>query len=72
MNWAIEQADRADPVQPMYLESAPTAREMYVRFGFEPIGEANFVRRGPGKREKGTEKVGIDVVGQEVEGGMAS
>ncbi|KAK7179287.1 hypothetical protein DPSP01_005709 [Paraphaeosphaeria sporulosa] len=55
MNWAIEQADAAGG-QAMYLESAPTARKVYLRFGFEPLGEANMVRRGPrkgglGKRE---------------------
>ena len=65
MNWAIEQADRTDPAQPMYLESAPTARDMYVRFGFEPIGEANFLRRGPGPKEKKKEEGGGKVVEKE-------
>jgi hypothetical protein len=76
INWAIEQADRADPVQPMYLESAPTARNMYVRFGFEPIGEANFLRRGPGAL-KGVgksveEKIGAETVEKEVDSGVVN
>lgn len=47
MNWAIEQADATDPVTPMYLESAPTARAVYMHCGFVPQGTINFVRRGP-------------------------
>ncbi|KAL1613142.1 hypothetical protein SLS60_001374 [Paraconiothyrium brasiliense] len=78
MKWAIEQADQKGG-QPMYLESAPTARNVYMRFGFEPIGEANFLRRGPDGRkgklwrelvaqEKG-EEVGVHVVEKEVDDG---
>lgn len=78
MNWAIEQADQKGG-QPMYLESAPTARNVYMRFGFEPIGDANFLRRGPdGKKGKlwrevvaqqRGEKRCVDIVEKEVEDG---
>jgi GNAT superfamily N-acetyltransferase len=74
MGWAIEQADK-EGGQPMYLESAPTARNVYLRFDFEPIGEANLIRRGPRgrvKRERVGEKVGLVVAGKEVEEGIAS
>jgi GNAT superfamily N-acetyltransferase len=47
MNWAIEQADKEDPPTAMYLESAPTARAVYMHCGFEPVGSYNFLRRGP-------------------------
>jgi GNAT superfamily N-acetyltransferase len=47
LNWAIEQADATDPVTPMYLDSAPTARAVYMHCGFVPTGEYNMVRRGP-------------------------
>jgi GNAT superfamily N-acetyltransferase len=47
MDWAIEQADAQDPPTAMYLESAPTARAVYMHCGFEPVGKYNFVRRGP-------------------------
>jgi GNAT superfamily N-acetyltransferase len=44
--WAIEQADRTDPVTPLYLESAPSARKVYEHMGFEPVGDKAFIRRG--------------------------
>ncbi|KAF2125950.1 acyl-CoA N-acyltransferase [Dothidotthia symphoricarpi CBS 119687] len=47
MNWAMEQADATDPVTPMYLESSPSARAVYMHCGFVPQGTYNFVRRGP-------------------------
>jgi GNAT superfamily N-acetyltransferase len=47
LDWAIEQADANDPPTPLYLESAPTARAFYIRYGFVPTGEQNLVRRGP-------------------------
>ena len=70
MNWAIEQADMVEPAQAMYLESAPTAREVYLRFGFEPIGEANFVRRGPRtiKCDEDEGKVNVGAVENEIGG----
>jgi predicted GNAT family N-acyltransferase len=49
MMWAIEQADSTVPPTPIYLESAPTARAMYMHLGFVPQGEVNMVRRGPAK-----------------------
>lgn len=45
--WAIGQADATEPPTPMYLESAPTARAVYLHCGFEPRGKVNMVRRGP-------------------------
>jgi GNAT superfamily N-acetyltransferase len=47
MNWAIEQADKTDPITPMYLESRPSARAVYMHLGFLPKGEYNMLRRGP-------------------------
>ncbi|KAI8938752.1 hypothetical protein NX059_004619 [Plenodomus lindquistii] len=47
LSWAIEQADSTEPVTPLYLESAPTARAVYMHCGFVPQGAVNFVRRGP-------------------------
>ena len=47
LTWAIEQADATNPITPMYLESAPTARAVYMHCGFVPQGAVNFVRRGP-------------------------
>ncbi|KAH8727008.1 acyl-CoA N-acyltransferase [Phaeosphaeriaceae sp. PMI808] len=47
LQWAIEQADATEPFTPMYLESAPTARAVYMHCGFVPQGGANFLRRGP-------------------------
>ncbi|KAH9863041.1 hypothetical protein IAQ61_009316 [Plenodomus lingam] len=60
LGWAMEQADRTVPVTPLYLESAPSARAVYLHCGFVPVGEYNFVRRGPG------------VVGRGVEGGKSA
>ncbi|KZM23409.1 uncharacterized protein EKO05_0003951 [Ascochyta rabiei] len=86
LNWAIEQADAQDPPTPMYLESAPTARAVYMHVGFEPQGEHNFLRRGPkvvrgseaeeeGKGsyvEGKAEKVDVETVAEEIEANMAS
>jgi GNAT superfamily N-acetyltransferase len=47
LDWAIEQADANDPPTPLYLESAPTARPVYMHCGFVPLGKTDFVRRGP-------------------------
>ncbi|KAF2022348.1 hypothetical protein BU24DRAFT_417995 [Aaosphaeria arxii CBS 175.79] len=47
LDWAIEQADATEPVTPMYLESAPYARAVYMHVGFKPVGDSNFLRRGP-------------------------
>lgn len=47
MYWAIDQADKTEPATPLYLESAPTARAVYMHCGFRPVGKVNFVRRGP-------------------------
>ncbi|KAF2026996.1 hypothetical protein EK21DRAFT_91884 [Setomelanomma holmii] len=55
--WAIEQADATEPVTPLYLESAPTARVVYMRYGFVPVGDINFIRRGPVSAVNENEKV---------------
>ncbi len=47
MKWATDQADATDPVTPMYLESAQTARAVYMHYGFVPQGDYTFLRRGP-------------------------
>ncbi|PSN69813.1 acyl-CoA N-acyltransferase [Corynespora cassiicola Philippines] len=47
MNWAIEQADATDPVTPMFLESRPSARPVYMHCGFVPQRQYNLLRRGP-------------------------
>jgi GNAT superfamily N-acetyltransferase len=83
LNWAIEQADATEPVTPMYLESAATARAVYMHCGFVPQGEVNMIRRGPavvrglevddetGKTDTvPKEKLGginVEVVGKEIE-----
>ncbi|KAF1914063.1 acyl-CoA N-acyltransferase [Ampelomyces quisqualis] len=46
--WAIEQADENVPSTPMFLESAPTARAVYMHFGFVECGKVAMVRWGPG------------------------
>lgn len=46
LKYAMEKADSEDPVVPLYLESAPTARAVYLHSGFVPLGEVNMVRRG--------------------------
>jgi GNAT superfamily N-acetyltransferase len=63
--WAIEQADATVPPTPLYLESAPTARVVYMRYGFVPVGECNFVRRGPGVVKGGDDKG--EIVAKETE-----
>jgi GNAT superfamily N-acetyltransferase len=47
LNWAIEQADVNDPPTPMYLESRPSARAVYMHMGFVPCGDYNMLRKGP-------------------------
>jgi GNAT superfamily N-acetyltransferase len=74
--WAIEQADKTDPVTPMYLESAPTARAVYMHVGFVPRGEYNFVRRGPAvvkglEAEEGEEEPTGKLENAEEEKGLA-
>lgn len=86
LEWAIERADGGEEVVPMYLESAPSARAVYLHCGFLPVGEVNFVRRGPGGvraldgegedegvgKEKGKlEGVDVEVVAREVEEDLA-
>ena len=51
LNWAIEQADGEEPPTPMFLESAITARAVYLHVGFVPCGDVQMVRRGPRKEE---------------------
>jgi GNAT superfamily N-acetyltransferase len=46
--WAIEQADMESPSTPMCLESAPTARAVYMHCGFVECGKVAMVRWGPG------------------------
>ena len=45
--WAIDRADATVPPTPMYLESRPSARAVYMHVGFVPQGDYNFLRRGP-------------------------
>jgi GNAT superfamily N-acetyltransferase len=79
LNWAIDQADKTEPLTPMYLESAPTARAVYMHVGFVPQGAYNFVRRGPAvvrgleaeegndaQREK-LEEVSVEAMAEEME-----
>lgn len=47
LDWALERADATVPVTPLYLESVPHARAVYMHVGFVPIGEYQFERRGP-------------------------
>ncbi|KAL5120485.1 hypothetical protein ACEQ8H_001503, partial [Pleosporales sp. CAS-2024a] len=47
LKWAIDKADATTPVTPMYLESAPSARPVYMHHGFVPCGKVNMIRRGP-------------------------
>ncbi|KAF2264447.1 hypothetical protein CC78DRAFT_533288 [Lojkania enalia] len=47
LDWAIKQADATDPVTPLYLESMPNARALYMHVGFVPQGGRTFIRRGP-------------------------
>jgi predicted N-acetyltransferase YhbS len=82
LKWAIEQADAKDPPTPMYLESAPTARAVYMRHGFVPQGKINMLRRGPAvvrgleaeakSEESKSQKVDIKVVEKEIETNLAS
>lgn len=65
LDWAIRQADATEPFTPMYLESAPTARAVYMHCGFVPQGAVNFLRRGTTvmtslEAETEDEKVKID------------
>ncbi|KAF2000652.1 hypothetical protein P154DRAFT_192352 [Amniculicola lignicola CBS 123094] len=69
LDWAFKQADATSPVTPCYLESAPTARAVYMHAGFVPVGNINFVRRGPRKvTEEEMQKVHAKVVDSEVRG----
>jgi GNAT superfamily N-acetyltransferase len=82
IKWATEQADATDPPTPLYLESAPTARAIYMHHGFVPQGPVNFVRRGPAvvrgleaeaeKKDTEIKKVDIDVVEKEADAALAS
>lgn len=45
MDWAIGQADAEVPTTHVFLESAPTARGVYLHLGFEAVGEKIMVRR---------------------------
>ncbi|KNG44729.1 acyl-CoA N-acyltransferase [Stemphylium lycopersici] len=79
LNWAISQADATEPVTPMYLESRPSARAVYMHKGFVPVGQYNMVRRGPavvrgleaeeeeeeGKEVGKAESVGVQIVAKE-------
>ena len=48
LDWAIERADATNPATPLYLESAPTAKAVYMHVGFvEQAAGYNFLRRGP-------------------------
>lgn len=47
LDWAIEQADEGEEPVSMYLESAITARAVYLHVAFVPVGEVAMVRRGP-------------------------
>lgn len=68
LDWGTQRADATNPATPMYLESAPYARAVYMHVGFEPVGDYNFLRRGPkvvrgleaeDGYEKGTSEVGV-------------
>ncbi|KAF2493952.1 acyl-CoA N-acyltransferase [Lophium mytilinum] len=81
LSWAIEQADKTEPVTPLYLESTPTARAVYMHCGFVPQGDWNFVRRGPavvrgleaeeGRGEGKAASVSVDAVAVEKEAAVA-
>lgn len=84
LDWATKQADATEPPTPLYLESAPTARAVYMHVGFVPQGTSTFLRRGPaivrgleaeegeGKEEESKmEKVNVDVVAKETEEDLA-
>ncbi|PVH97924.1 hypothetical protein DM02DRAFT_532181 [Periconia macrospinosa] len=74
LNWGIEKADREGV--PLYLESAPTARAVYLHSGFVPLGKVNMVRRGPRvvnagaveaeERKRSGEKASVGVAETEV------
>lgn len=85
LQWAIEKADATNPVTPLYLESMPYARAVYMHAGFVPQGESNFIRRGPAvvrgleaedevNKSEGLkgEKVDVEVVATEAEAQLAS
>ncbi|KAF1941241.1 hypothetical protein EJ02DRAFT_455313 [Clathrospora elynae] len=87
LDWAFVQADSTVPVTPLYLESAPTARAVYMHCGFVPQGAVNMVRRGPAvvkgleaedekkkkhDAQKGSlEKVSVEVVAKEAEADLS-
>jgi len=81
MKWAIEQADAQEPPTPMYLESRPTARAVYMHYGFVPQGDYNFLRRGPkvvrgleaeADDESGVKKADVKVVEKETDAARIS
>jgi GNAT superfamily N-acetyltransferase len=47
LSWAIEKADAKSPPTPIYLETSPPARAVYMHVGFVPHGESGMCRRGP-------------------------
>ncbi|KAF2818750.1 hypothetical protein CC86DRAFT_336622 [Ophiobolus disseminans] len=65
LEWAMEKADAAVPPTPMYLESAITARGVYLHCGFVPTGTVSMVRRGPGVVKEGDGAEGQEGVLQE-------
>lgn len=73
LSWAIEQADATEPPTPMYLESRPSARAVYMHVGFVPQGEYNFLRRGPRvvRGLEAEEKMDVEGVADEAEAALA-
>ena len=74
MDWAIRQADAEEVSTPMYLESRPSARPVYMHLGFVPCGEYNMLRRGPAvvrgleaEEESKTADVRVDGVAKKTE-----
>jgi GNAT superfamily N-acetyltransferase len=60
LNWAIVQADKTEPVTPMYLEASEMGKPIYLHVGFEQVGEENsFVRRGPKAKSEDAEKSSV-------------
>lgn len=84
LSWAIEKADAKSPPTPIYLETSPPARAVYMHVGFVSHGDWGMCRRGPevvkalevedeqgDKGEMKTEKHGAEVVAKEMEANMA-
>ncbi|KAF1980222.1 hypothetical protein BU23DRAFT_548408 [Bimuria novae-zelandiae CBS 107.79] len=77
LSWAIEQADKTMPPTPVYLESRPSARQVYIKRGFVPQGEYNMLRIGLGGLEGKQDEKKVDVssvgdVAKGAEGDLAS